>query len=415
MKILFVTEKFPYPLDTGGNVRTFHLMKGLAKEHELTLLATTQGEVQDAHLREVGKLCAKITLVRVEPNGLLRDLWMFARSLASPTPFMLWRHFYQAVQWEIVAAFPGGALRETAGLSNPQARRTFDVVHFNHLDAAMYARTVPKDVIQVLDEHNVVANQVRTTLATEDRLGRKLILRYEHAKLRDYEAQTCSRMNQCLVCSENDAQALAKMGVRTTAVIPNGVDLNYFVPVAMENRSERDIVFVGTLDYDPCEKGVLYFVNNIFPLIRRELPDMRFVVVGKNPSRRLQAIAETDKGVIFTGLVEDIRPYVQKAGVFVVPLLSGSGTRLKILEAMAMGVPIVTTSIGVQGIAAISGESLWIADSPVTFANAVLRTLRDLQGAEAMAKRARALVEQAYGWEAVTRLLLEEYRRLAVR
>jgi glycosyltransferase involved in cell wall biosynthesis len=390
-------------------------MKGLAKEHELTLLSTTQGEVEEVHVREVGKLCAQIILVRVEPNGLLRDLVMFARSLVSPTPFMVWRHFYQAVQWDIVAAFQGGSVRETAGLSDPQARPTFDVVHFNHLDAAIYAGGVPRGVIQVLDEHNVVANQVKTTLATENGLGRKLVLRYEYTKLRAYEAQTCSQMNQCLICSEIDAQALAQLGVRKTAVIPNGVDLEYFFPVSMENASDREMVFVGTLDYDPCEKGVWYFCQEILPLIRRELPEVRFVVVGRNPSRHLRAIAEADNGVIFTGRVEDIRPYVQNARVFVVPLLSGSGTRLKILEAMAMGVPIVTTSIGVEGIAAISGEHLWIADSPVTFANAVLRILRDLRGAEAMGKRARALVEQAYGWEAVTGLLLEEYRRLAVR
>jgi len=415
MKILFVTEKFPYPLDTGGNVRTFNLLKGLADEHEVTLLATTQGEVEDIHLQEIARLCRQVRLVRVKPHGLVRDLLTFALSLFGSAPFVISRHFRQTVQRELLAALDDCA-ENGAGTSTLRKPSAFDVVHFNHLDAAIYATHIPGSIVQVLDEHNVVSNQVRTALLTERRLSRRLILLHEIAKLQDYEARVCTRMDRCFVCSDIDAKALRQLGVQSEiGIIPNGVDLEYFAPIPLTRANDREVVFVGTLDYEPCEKGVWYFCTEILPLIRRVLPDIRFVAVGRNPSKRLQAMADSDKGVILTGRVENIRPYVQKARVFVVPLLSGSGTRLKILEAMAMGVPVVTTSIGVEGIDAVNGEDLWIADSPAAFADAVLRSLGDLPGAESMRDRARSLVTRKYSWQLITATLLEEYRRLAFR
>lgn len=220
-------------------------------------------------------------------------------------------------------------------------------------------------------------------------------------------------MDRCLVCSEQDKVVLSQLGGRSRmVVIPNGVNLDYFSFGSLANASDREIVFVGTLDYDPCEKGIWYFCSEILPLIKVEIPDVRFFVVGRNPSKRLQKIANANSGVILTGRVEDIRPFVYKARVFVVPLLSGSGTRLKILEAMAMGVPVVTTSIGVEGIEAINGEHIWIADSPIEFANAVMRLLNNLSETESMRKKARIFVEERYSWKSISQKLLDEYKLL---
>ena len=276
---------------------------------------------------------------------------------------------------------------------------------------SIYADAVPQKIIKVLDEHNIVVNQINTIIETEHKIVRKLLLKYEYWKLKKYEEQICNQMNLCLVCSEKDKSALRQLGVtRKITVIPNGVDLNYFSVSSFASSNGHDLIFVGTLDYDPCEKGVWYFCDKILPLIKHQIPDVRFVAIGRNPSKRLQVIATANSGITLTGRVEDIRPFIYRARVFVVPLLSGSGTRLKILEAMAMGIPVVTTSIGVEGIEAVSGEHLWIADSPTEFTKAIVRLLCNLNEAEEIRIKARLLVESQYSWLTICHKLLQEYK-----
>lgn len=403
MNVLFVTEKFPYPLDNGGNVRTFHLLKGLAREHQVTLVAADPGDVRKSDVEAVNGLCRDVRLVRVPRLTTARDVLHLLGSFASGVPFLLSRHVYAAVRAEIETLFGQGA-------------QAFDVVHFNHLDSALYRDVVPPGVMQVLDQHNIVTNQVKTSLGAETSPARRVILRKELRKLLRFEPELCQQMDACLVCSEADAQALQNLGVKQTpAVIPNGVDLEYFEMAPLPRERRNTIAFLGTLDYDPCEKAVWYCCTEILPLIRREVPDLRFVVVGRNPSPRLEAIAAADPAVVLTGRVEDVRPHVQSAAVFVVPLLSGSGTRLKILEAMAMGVPVVSTTIGIEGIDAVHGRHAYIADAPADFAAGVVRLLRDVEAAEAMRLEARSLVEARYGWPAVCQRLLDQYASLAAR
>jgi polysaccharide biosynthesis protein PslH len=412
MRVLFVTEKFPYPLDTGGNVRSFHMLRALSGEHDVTVLATTQGEVQEAHVRELRKVCRDIRLVEVEPQTTRRDLAAFLRSLFGGPPFVLSRHEREPVG-DAVRSCLGRTARVEPGEDPADRQAGFDAVHFNHLDAAVYEPIVPPGVLRILDEHNVVTNQVRMTLASEARVARRMVLAFERSRLARYEAETCNLMDLTLVCSQDDAQALRGLGVhRSIAVIPNGVDLDYFSRTLGRTGDRTTAVFLGTMDYEPCDTGVLHFCEHILPLVRRKLPALQLVVVGRNPSTRLRSVAAADPRIVLRGRVDDVRPHVQGAGVFVVPLLGGSGTRLKILEAMAMGVPIVTTSIGVEGIDAVHGRDIRVADAPEEFAAAVVGVLDNPQEAAALATSARALVERQYGWRAIGGRLLEEYRTL---
>ncbi|MGH8276869.1 MAG: glycosyltransferase, partial [Steroidobacteraceae bacterium] len=371
MKILFVTEQFPYPLDTGGNVRTFNLLKGLARAHEVSLIAAAPAAIDEGHRREVANICRDLRIVSVKSSGVVREGLAFAASLARRTPFLLARHVFEAVRREVAAAFAPGPAGE-----GTRSRGRFEAVHFNHLDAALYQAAVPAGVHGVLDEHNVVANQVRSTAASEQGFARRMVLSHEYRKLRRFEAEACNRMARCLVCSAADAQSLQELGVtRPIAVIPNGVDLAYFTPAATR-AAHSEIVFVGTLDYAPCERGLWYFCKEILPLLHSEMPALRFAAVGRNPSPRLLALARLDARIEFTGRVDDVRPYVRGARAFVVPLLSGSGTRLKILEAFALGAPVVSTTIGAEGIEGVPGEHLLVADEPRQFARSVLELLR---------------------------------------
>lgn len=402
MRILFVTEQFPYPLDNGGNVRTFNLMRGLASAHELTLIALAPAHAGESDLEAVARLCREVRLVPSVRRGKLREAWRLCSSMRKGESFVLERHR---------AASFGAQIARV--LSHPARKASYDVVHFNHLDTAIYESLVPAGTLRVLDEHNVVCNQVATTAGTEHRTLRRAVLRREHRRLRSIEARLCDRMDYCLVCSDPDAQSLRALGVESPlAVVPNGVDLTGFTPVEGPHRG-NDVVFVGALDYDPCEKGVWFFCTQILQRLRRYVPDVRFVAVGRNPSLRLRRLAASDEGIVLTGRVDDVRPFVRAASVSVAPLLSGSGTRLKILESLAAGTPVVTTTMGVEGIKAVSGEHLLVADEPEAFALAVRSIIADESLAGRLRRQGRELVESEYGWPPICDRLLEVYEELS--
>jgi glycosyltransferase involved in cell wall biosynthesis len=397
---LFVSERFPYPLDTGGNIRSFHLLRGLAAQHDVTLLTTGRTAVSEESKRALADMGIRVRVLAVSGSQLRRDLMQLVKIVVSDVPLVLRRHESRGMRREI-----GRLLHAPPG---------FDVVHFNHLDAALYADEVPQGVRRVLDQHNVVYNQVTMTLSSECGRLRRFLLKRDQHLLADYEVRSCNGMDLCLACSDTDVDMLRSMGVRASLLtIPNGVDLDYFGYAAVRPAQPPELIFFGTLDYDPCERAVWYFCNEILPLIKRQVADARFVAVGRNPSRRLQSFAASRTDVTLTGRVPDIRPHVQRARVSVVPLLSGSGTRLKILEAMAMGIPVVTTAIGVEGISARDGEHLFIRDSSEEFAAAVVRLLLDPLISESMRRAARAFVAAHFGWAASYALLSSAYAELA--
>lgn len=404
MRLLFVTEKFPYPLDTGGNVRTYHLLRGLAGDHAVTLVAADSGEVLQEHIDHVRMYCSSIVLARTPTWTPWRDLRVLVRSIFNDEPVVMARRY----RCELAEA-----LREL--LSASQASASPEAIYFNHLDAAMYLPLVPAGVGKILDEHNVVANQVASMAAAEESLPRRLVLRRDQARVARHEVRLANQMDICLACSDADADSLRALGVsRPIAVIPNGVDIEYFHPAAGPDSpgDKPAAVFVGTLDYDPCERGVWHFCINILPLIRKKLPEFRLLVVGRNPSERLRRFADRDHGVVLTGRVEDVRPYLARAQVCVVPLLSGSGTRLKILEAMAAGVPVVSTTIGAEGIAAENGRHIWLADQPDEFSSRVLQLLAEPALTLQMRDSARQLVTERYSWSAVHAMLRHHMQML---
>lgn len=409
MRILFVTEKFPYPLDTGGNVRTFHMLKALSTEHEVTLLANRPDDLDEQAIEPVRSICTHIQWIESQPISRLRKIGHLTTCLAARKPLMLERHGARAAASAIRQLMSAGAVQhrnDTALCAKP----AFDVLHFNHLDAASYEKFVPRGVLRVLDQHNVVTHQVRTTLSVETRPLHQWALRRESRVLPGVERALCNRMDLCITCSDIDRESLRSMGVRARIeTVPNGVDLDFFSPTPGAPRS-LEAVFMGTLDYDPCDKAVQHFCENILPKLHRKYPKLRFVAVGRNPSEKLRRRADQDDRIVITGRVEDVRPYVRTASVFVVPLLSGSGTRLKVLEALALGTPVVTTSIGVEGIEAIPDQHLLVADTADDFAVGVGRVIEDASLAEQLRREGRLLVEQRYGWDACRQRLLDHYR-----
>jgi glycosyltransferase involved in cell wall biosynthesis len=216
----------------------------------------------------------------------------------------------------------------------------------------------------------------------------------------------------CVCVSVEDQAKLASIcpGIETE-VIPNGVDLDYFKPEAID-QDRVNLVFTGSMDWQPNEDAVLYFCNHILPLIRAELPEIEFYIVGSNPSERVLRLREL-KGVVVTGSVEDVRPYIADASVYVVPLRIGGGTRLKILQALAMRKAVVSTSIGCEGLNLQPDDHLLVADEPQPFAAHVIRLAKDRPFRDRLGRNGGVLVQKKYNWDIIVKRLDLAYRRLA--
>jgi glycosyltransferase involved in cell wall biosynthesis len=218
-----------------------------------------------------------------------------------------------------------------------------------------------------------------------------------------------------LTVSGTDRDAFAPfVDPKHVTVINTGVDVDYFQPIPVE-ETPNSLVFTGSMDWLPNEDAILYFVDAIFPLIKRQCPEVSLEVVGRSPSRKLQALAEKEKGLRLTGWVEDIRPFVARGSLCIVPLRIGGGTRLKIFEAMAMSKAVVSTTIGAEGLPVQAGENILLADTPKDFAAAVLSLLRDPIQRNRLGSAARTLVQEKYSWTKVAQDFAETLRGVADR
>jgi len=396
-RVLFVTEKYPWPLDDGGQIRTFQVLRALAGEARVTLLST--GPQQSGALEPLRALGIEVVLV--PPH---RRAWKLpfelARALFTRRPHPLPKNFSQAMLAEIRRHIASGSV---------------DVLHLNHLDAAQYLEYLqlePGRTRTTIDTHNLLSGLYGHLVAAAGNPLSKAFTWLQWTRMVRYEPALLRRAEHVLVCSEKEREALAVLGVERVRVVPNGVDTSYFAPLATppENRlGALELVFTGGMDYLPNEDGARWFLERIFPLVVRGRPDARITFVGKNPSSALRAFAREGQ-IVFTGRVEDVRPFVQRAQVFVVPLRIGGGTRLKLLEALATGVPLVSTRVGAEGLDFSADEHLLLADEPQDFANAVLALANDKPRAARLAASGRARVLERYDWTVTTQPLIDEVR-----
>ncbi|MGD8736862.1 MAG: glycosyltransferase, partial [Anaerolineae bacterium] len=302
-----------------------------------------------------------------------------------------------------------------------------DVVEVEGIELAQYlfqvaAQRARSNVpLLVFDDHNAEyvlqqrafetdARQVRSLAGPASNWLRRLVgAVYSYVqwrRLRAYERRACLAADRVVAVSEADAAAIRELdaGLRPI-VVPNGVDVAFYAdpgPSLTEGMGpgSRDLVFTAKMDFRPNVDAVLWFAHEVMPLVQREISEARFWAVGKDPHPRLAALAE-DPAVVLTGWVEDVRPYIAGAGIYVVPLRIGGGTRLKVLEAMAMGKAIVSTSLGCEGFELASDQELLLADTPAEFAAAVVTLLRDAERRKRLGRAARRLAETRYDWRMI--------------
>jgi len=299
------------------------------------------------------------------------------------------------------------------------ARETFDVVHIEGIEMAPYLDVIeaaqPRPLI-VFDDHNCEYLLQKRAFLTDLRVpSRWLGAAYSFVqwqRLLDYEAQACRRADRVLAVSEADEAALQELvpDVQVT-VVPNGIDTRAYQPQISNLQPpipKNTLVFTGTMDFRPNVDAVLWFAQEVLPRIRAQVKDVRFFVVGQRPHRRLEVLRD-DPAVALTGFVEDTRPYIADAAVYVVPLRMGGGTRFKILEALAMGKPVVSTTLGAEGFPVTHGRELMLADEPEDFAQAVISLLNAPEKREPLGRAGRAFVEARYDWRVIVPLVEEAY------
>ena len=387
LRILWVKVGGLWPPNTGGRLRTLHMIAELSQRHRVSVITTRPPADESTGLRTRLPGCAGIDAVpyTLPKQGTARFALAVARSWASPYPADLWR-------WRIPAV--RARIRERLGEGVDLCVADFLVAMPN-----LPSRTTTP---VVLFEHNVEYMIWKRLHEVEKRPGRRALLGLEWRKMRHYEARACARASLTVAVSEADRALLAANapGADIRAV-GTGVDTTYFHPNGAV-EAPASLVFTGSMDWYPNEDAIMYFIAEILPGLRREVPGLSLAVVGRDPADRLRAACGA-AGVQVTGTVADVRPHVAEAAVYVVPLRIGGGTRLKIFEALAMGKAVVSTRVGAEGLPIVPGEHFLQADSPADFTQAVVTLLKDPDRRHALGRAGRRLVEERYSWTQVTR------------
>jgi polysaccharide biosynthesis protein PslH len=392
MKILLLCPWFPYPPNWGFAKRVFHILEVLARRHELTLLTYTDGD--DAEQVRVLEGLASVHTVPRPALPLGKRLAQLA-SVASPTSFQQRLMYAPAMQ---------------EALDRLSAATRFDVIHVSTSQMACFRfdRRPPL----VLDEHNVEYELYYRVFQAEGSLPRRAFNWLEYRKFRREEIAAWRSVSGCAMTSAREAALVRSIVPDTpTTVVPNAVDTEFFAPSDTETDPDM-IVLTGLMKYRPNVDGAIFFVRDILPRILRARPKAVFYIVGAGAPPEVVRLASPN--VVVTGGVDDVRPYVHRAAVFAVPLRMGSGTRLKVLEGLSMGKPMVSTSIGCEGIDVTHREHLLIADDADAFADAALELMRNHELSRTLAGNGRALMLARYRWESIVEELEAFYERLII-
>jgi sugar transferase (PEP-CTERM/EpsH1 system associated) len=401
MRILMIANYLPYPQVTGGRIRIYNLLRRVASRHEVSLATLLQSPEDAEGIPHLQQFCARVETAMMDRRSrLAKAPGMVRYALEGKPPELRLLHSEELV----------------GKIGQLFSRNDFEIVQIeSHM--ALYLAALPqtKSYKSIQMFQNVASQQLARIWHVERRGDRKLRTWMNGVVLGRWEARYAENFNRCTTVSHVDQQILMKANPRLQVdVIPNGVDTQQYQPLPPPPQNESpSLMFVGSMGYAPCIDAVLYLCHDILPLIRQSINPVDLRIVGSDPSPEVLKLAGSRVHV--TGRVEDVVPYYQESTICVVPLRAGGGTRLKILEAMALGRPVVSTSIGCEGLDVVDGEHLLIADTPERFAEHTVRLLRDRQFAQHLCASARRLVEARYGWDKIAERLMDVYEEMVAK
>jgi len=386
MNILFLSTENPYPPDGGHHLRTYNILKILASRHKIYFVGFAQDESEFKYIPEIKKFCETVDIYKVSKTGYNKTFFRLAcKNLFLSYPLVAQRYFIEEARERIDQIL---------------VRHSIDLVHMDMLALGLY-RGLLKDTPVILTNHNVESLRLYRWIEIEKNLLLKSFLFYQYIKLKEFEKRMCRVFNLCIVVSDYDKSYLNNLcGMDNFAVVPNGVDIHYFGPESVEVRRNH-LVWVGGMTGPYNSDAVDFFIEKIWPVIKYEVPGATIDFVGGGPTQKLRNKALEDKSVQVLGFVPDIRPIVQRGSVFIAPIRTGSGTKIKVLNAMAQAKPVVATTVAAEGIDVTPGENILIADDPEEFAKKVLYLLRNEEIAKKIGERARKLMEKKYNWDLI--------------
>jgi sugar transferase (PEP-CTERM/EpsH1 system associated) len=388
VNILWLKTELLHPVDKGGRIRTYHMLRELKREHRITYLTLDDGSAADDAMERAEEYCDEVIRIplrtqRKRSPGFYAEL---LRNLASTLPYPIWKYRSAAMR---------------AAIADVARQDQSDMIVCDFLAPAV---NMPDHAPcpTVLFQHNVEATIWERHATVASNPLAKAYLREQWRRMRAFERAQCRRFDHVVAVSRRDMEVFrSEYGVASVSEVPTGVDTEYFRPLGVVKPERHDLVFTGSMDWLPNEDAIVYFVDAILPRVRAAVPDVTLTVVGRNPSPRIAALGRQDEAVRITGSVADVRPHIERAAVFIVPLRIGGGTRLKIFEAMAMEKAVVSTSIGAEGLPVRDGVDIVLADTPETFASSVLGLLADQERAGEIGQCAAAVVRSEFGWDRV--------------
>ena len=388
VNILFLTSQIPNP-DSGGTIRPFHLIKNFSENYNYNiLLISFVNETQKSYVKEIEKYCRDIILFPIQKDNEKKIAIKTFLNALSPMNIAS-KIISKNGIFDISYFRRKGVQKE---IDRFIKQHKIDVIYSDAAMAGYVANSSLPKIIEPLDinyqnwfhyfiEKNNFFIRIYWLIRTLQTFYRETII--------------FRKFDYCIVVTETDKNYINKF-LSNILVIPNGTDIHYFKPKNIK-AVKPSIVFTGVMNGGKNVEAVLYFYSNIYPIVKRECPNIKFYIVGKNPSLQIRDLTE-DPSVSVTGFVEDIRPFLEKSSVYVCPHVSGSGIKNKVLEAMAMEKPVVSTSIGALGINFDKSEII-IADEPEDFANAILKLLKNVTLRDNMGKNARKLIIEKYSWD----------------
>lgn len=389
LRILWVKLGGLWPITSGGRLRSFHIIDELSRHHDVTVLTTTREDEKDILLSSALPACKDVLSFVFSPPKKNENAFITSLAASWLTHLPVDLHKYQCP-----------ALRQ-------EARTQLDSGNYD-ICIADFLTSIPNvpmhSGIPVIHfSHNVEFNIWRRLCDTENNWLKKMLLAIEWRKMRRYESKACNTAAATIAVSDEDAQMLQQISPEARiSSVSTGVDIDFFRPDPAAQINPVELVFSGSMDWHPNEDAMLFFMDKVLPRVRQEIPQVTLSIVGRNPSPRLRAAA-TAANVEVTGTVSDIRPWLCRAAVYIVPLRIGGGTRLKIYEALAMGKAVVTTTIGAEGLDLQDDVHLLRADNSETLARQIVRLLHDPALAGSLGNAGRQLVEANYAWSQVAR------------
>jgi len=383
MKILFLTHSFPYPPNEGIKLYAYNLIKQLSTKHEIHLLSLTENDKEN--IDEINKFCKSVNIVRKKiPKSPFLRLYNI---LFQKNPFCVYQFYSHKFKEKLLHSID---------------KIKPDIIHFTFVNTSYYKNFISDDMPSVFFLVDAMSMLFYRAMNRENSILKKLYLYAQYKKMKKYENEMMPKFQETILVSPKDREWLIKNNINKElkiSVIPYGVDPNYFSPMDVK-EDYPSIIFRGIMNFQPNVDAAVYFAKHIFPLVVKEIHNVKYYIVGKNPTGEIKKLGKINQLIIIDDSSEDLRPFMAKSTVNICPMLSGSGLKIKILEAMAMAKPTVATSIAIEGIPdVIDGENILIADTPEEFAEKVILLIKDESLRKKIGENAREFVMKNYTWQ----------------